>query len=100
MSSNHYSIPELLSGLAQRQPQGTGYTFIDYESDPTGAFTESLTWSEVHRRVSAIAGELCSVGAVGDRAAILAPQGLDYILAFFAAMQAGFIAVPLSVPTA
>jgi acyl-CoA synthetase (AMP-forming)/AMP-acid ligase II len=34
----------------------------------------------------------------GDRAAILAPQGLDYIVAFFGAMQAGFVAVPLSVP--
>ncbi len=28
----------------------------------------------------------------------MAPQGLDYIVAFFGAMQAGFIAVPLSVP--
>ena len=37
-------------------------------------------------------------GSAGDRAAILAPQGLDYIVAFFGAMQAGFIAVPLSVP--
>ena len=34
----------------------------------------------------------------GDRAAILAPQGLDYIIAFLGAVQAGFIAVPLSVP--
>ena len=29
---------------------------------------------------------------------ILAPQGLDYIVAFLGAMQAGLIAVPLSVP--
>ena len=29
---------------------------------------------------------------------ILAPQGLDYIAAFLGAIQAGFIAVPLSVP--
>jgi long chain fatty acid CoA FadD26 len=35
---------------------------------------------------------------VGDRAAILAPQGLDYIVGFFGAMQAGFIAVPLPAP--
>ena len=37
-------------------------------------------------------------GSPGDRAAILAPQGLDYIVAFLGALQARFIAVPLSVP--
>ena len=35
---------------------------------------------------------------IGDRAAILAPQGLDYVAAFLGALHAGFIAVPLSVP--
>ena len=37
-------------------------------------------------------------GSVGDRAVILAPQGLDYILAFLGSMQAGLIAVPLPLP--
>ena len=36
--------------------------------------------------------------STGDRAVILAPQGLDYITAFLGALQAGLIAVPLSVP--
>ena len=30
--------------------------------------------------------------------AILAPQGLEYIVGFLGALEAGFIAVPLSVP--
>ncbi len=34
----------------------------------------------------------------GDRAVILAPQSLDYIAAFIGSLQAGLIAVPLSVP--
>ena len=59
---------------------------------------ESLTWSQVYQRARVVAEELLLCGSVGDRAAILAPQGLDYIVAFFGAMQAGFIAVPLSVP--
>ena len=37
-------------------------------------------------------------GSTGDRAVIMAPQGLDYIVAFLGALQAGQIAVPLSVP--
>ena len=45
-----------------------------------------------------VAGELRLCGSPGDRAVILAPQGLDYIAAFLGALQAGLIAVPLSVP--
>ena len=91
------SIPAVLGERAQRQPNDIAYTFIDYEVDP-GGFAESLTWSQVDQRARVIAEELSRCGSVGDRAAILAPQGLDYIVAFFGAMQAGFIAVPLPVP--
>ena len=91
------SIPAVLGERAQRQPNDIAYTFIDYEVDP-GGFAESLTWSQVYQRARVVAVELLRCGSVGDRAAILAPQGLDYIVAFFGAMQAGFIAVPLPVP--
>ena len=47
-----------------------------------------------------MARELRLCASTGDRAVILAPQGLDYIVAFFGALQAGLIAVPLSVPWA
>ena len=90
------SIPAVLGERAQRQPNDIAYTFIDYEVDP-GGFAESLTWSQVYQRARVVAEEL-RCGSVGDRAAILAPQGLDYIVAFLGAMQAGFIAVPLPVP--
>ena len=91
------SIPAVLEDRAQRQPNDIAYTFIDYEVDP-GGFAESLTWSQVYQRARVVAEELSRCGSVGDRAAILAPQGLDYIVAFLGAMQAGFIAVPLPVP--
>jgi long chain fatty acid CoA FadD26 len=91
------SLPALLGDRASRRPDATAYTFIDYEADPSG-FAESLTWAEVHRRALNVAEELRLCGSVGDRAAILAPQGLDYIVAFLGALQAGFIAVPLPVP--
>ncbi len=91
------SIPAVLAERARQQPDDIAWTFIDYEVDPAG-FAESLTWSQVHQRARVVADELSLCGSVGDRAAIVAPQGLDYIVAFFGAMQAGFIAVPLSVP--
>src|SRR6185437_10658632 len=68
-----------------------------YGLDPKG-FADSLTWSQVYHRASIIAEELKLCGSAGDRVAILAPQGLEYVVAFLGALQAGFIAVPLSTP--
>jgi long chain fatty acid CoA FadD26 len=91
------SIPELLKTRAEQQPTDVAYTFLDYDVDPAG-FADTLTWSDLYQRVQAVAARLNHCGAPGDRAAILAPQGIDYIVAFFGAMHAGFIAVPLPVP--
>jgi long-chain fatty acid adenylase/transferase FadD26 len=91
------SIPAALAERARQQPDDVAYTFVDYEYDPAGV-SESLTWSEMHNRVQAVAERLSSVGVPGDRAVILAPQSLDYVVAFLGAIQAGLIAVPLSMP--
>lgn len=91
------SVPSLLQERADQQPDSTAYTYIDYGSDPKG-FADSLTWSQVYSRACIIAEELKLCGLPGDRVAVLAPQGLEYVLAFLGALQAGFIAVPLSTP--
>jgi acyl-CoA synthetase (AMP-forming)/AMP-acid ligase II len=54
----------------------------------------------LYRRVVNLGEQLRLRGSTGDRALILAPQGLDYILGFLGALQAGLVAVPLSVPYA
>jgi long chain fatty acid CoA FadD26 len=91
------SIPALLNQQARQQPDAPAFTFVDYGVNQAG-FTETLTWSQVQRRAQVVAAELASRGVPGDRVAILAPQGLEYIVGFLGAMEAGFIAVPLSVP--
>lgn len=57
-----------------------------------------LTWTQLGVRLSAVAARLQQVAVRGDRVAILAPQGLDYVVGFFAAIKAGNIAVPLFAP--
>ncbi|HTX96106.1 MAG TPA: AMP-binding protein [Mycobacterium sp.] len=94
---NARSIPALLRTWARLQPNDTAFTFIDYEQEWAG-IAESLTWLQLYRRALNIAEELRLFGSAGDRAVILAPQGLDYIASFLGALQAGLIAVPLSVP--
>jgi len=91
------SIPAVLREHAEREPDAVAFTFLDYQLDPRG-YPESLTRSELQRRVQALAGELASCGAPGDRIAICAPQCLDYVIGFLGAMAAGYIAVPLPVP--
>lgn len=91
------SIPALLQERADQRPDAVAFTYIDYEQDAAG-FAESLTWSQVSRRASMLAEELALCGSPGDRAVISAPPGLEYVVAFLGALQAGFIAVPLSTP--
>src|SRR3984893_4945756 len=88
------SILSMLHGRASLRPDDVAFTFTDYENDWAGV-PESLTWSQLSRRTLNVARELGPHGSVGDRAVILAPQGLDYIAAFLGSMQAGLIAVSL-----
>ncbi|BBX72814.1 AMP-binding protein [Mycobacterium shinjukuense] len=91
------SLTDLLHRAANQYPNRAAYKYIDYEVDPTG-FVETLTWWQVYRRAMIVAAELEICASSGDRVAILAPQGLEYIIAFLGALQAGLIAVPLPVP--
>ncbi|POX84039.1 acyl-CoA synthetase [Mycobacterium kansasii] len=91
------SLPAALRACARLQPNDPAFTYIDYEKDWAGV-PESLTWSQLYRRTLNVARELSHCVPAGERAMILAPQGLDYITAFLGALQAGVIAIPLAVP--
>ncbi|WP_218020926.1 long-chain-fatty-acid--AMP ligase FadD32 [Nocardia mikamii] len=73
------------------------YRYIDYSRERDGEY-QDLTWKEFGVRLRAVAARLQQVTEPGDRVAILAPQGLDYVISFFAAIYAGTIAVPLFDP--
>ncbi|MBS4729526.1 AMP-binding protein [Mycobacterium sp. SM1] len=91
------SIPAVLQERASLAPNDAAFTFVDYDQDWNGT-DQTLTWSQVHRRALRVAHEIRRYSSAGDRALILAPQSADYITAFLGALQAGVIAVPLSVP--
>ena len=91
-----------LSALLDRNIADFGdvlaYRFLDYSHLPDGGKPLELTWEQVGTRSRAIGARLQQVTARGDRVALLCPQGLDYVTSFFAAIQAGSIAVPLFAP--
>lgn len=91
------SLVDLLQRVATEYPNRAAYKFVDYDADQAG-FVETLTWWQVYRRSMVVAEELRICASSGDRVAVLAPQGLEYIIAFLGVLQADLIAVPLPVP--
>jgi len=78
-------------------PDAVAYRYLDFTRSEDEPAVE-LTWTELGRRIRAIGAAVQRVTSRGDRVAILAPQGLDYVAGFFGAVKAGTIAVPLFAP--
>ncbi|MFE9103487.1 fatty acyl-AMP ligase [Actinomadura geliboluensis] len=103
-------LPELLPGgsgrtpliervarWAREKPDAPAYTFVDYSADPAGAHV-TASWAETDRRARAMAATLRQVTGPGERAALLLPQTLEYMMTMLGAMHAHVIAVPLFSP--
>ncbi|MGE2730718.1 fatty acyl-AMP ligase [Mycolicibacterium vaccae] len=73
------------------------YRYLDF-SGTADVHVREITWNELGVRMRAIGARVQEVSARGDRVAILAPQSLEYVAAFFGAIRAGAIAVPLFAP--
>jgi fatty acid CoA ligase FadD32 len=74
------------------------YRFLDYSTEREGV-ERDLHWAEFGARNRAVGARLQQVTEPGDRVAILCPQSLDYLIAFFGTLYAGRIAVPLFDPS-
>ncbi len=88
------TLVDLLGYRAQNQSDQTGYIFLqDGETE-----ADRLTYQELDRQARAIASQLQSLDAVGSRALLLYPPGLEFIAAFFGCLYAGVVAVPAYPP--
>jgi len=73
------------------------YRFIDFSTERDGV-ARDLNWADFGARNRAVGARLQQVTQPGDRVAILCPQNLDYLVAFFGTLYSGRIAVPLFDP--
>jgi fatty-acyl-CoA synthase len=89
-----------LISLIERNVANVGdsvaYRYLDYARSEGHAL--EVTWAQLGVRLKAIAANVQQFAGDGDRVAILAPQGIDYVAGFYAAIKAGTIAVPLFAP--
>ncbi|MBS0211062.1 MAG: aminotransferase class I/II-fold pyridoxal phosphate-dependent enzyme [Planctomycetes bacterium] len=96
-TSTVFGAQTLVEVLVQRGAMMGADNCLKYLVD--GEFDEQhLTFGELDRRARAVAAWLQQNNLAGQRALLLFPSGLDFIISFFGCLYAGVIAVPAYPP--
>lgn len=90
----HASLLDLLRMRAQSQPDDRAYVFL---SD-RGSEEAALTFKELHDAAGGLAARLVDTTAPGERALLVFPRGLEFLVAFYGCLMAGVVAVPMMMP--
>ena len=95
MTTPPNTFDEILRHHAQVQPERLAYTFLQ---DGEEEIRVPISYAELDRRARAVGARLQSLAGLGERALLLLPPGLDYVVAFMACLYAGMTAVPAYPP--
>ncbi|MDV3347409.1 AMP-dependent synthetase [Leptolyngbyaceae cyanobacterium CCMR0082] len=89
------TLLDLLTWRAHHQSHQIAYTFlVDGECE----VATSWSYQELEQRARGIATHLHKISAVGERALLIYPPGLDLIASFLGCLYAGIVAVPVYPP--
>jgi acyl-CoA synthetase (AMP-forming)/AMP-acid ligase II len=88
------SLVELLRQRARNQTGKRAFVFL--ASD--GGESDSLTYGELDQKSRSVAAKLQRLGVGDERALLLYPPGLEFVVAFFGCLYAGVVAVPVRPP--
>lgn len=92
--SSYSNLIELLEQQVHFNGDKVCFTLLANGSD----VSEEISYADLSLRARAIAVELKTVSNPGDRAMLLMPNSIDYIVGFFGCIYAGLIAVTAYVP--
>jgi acyl-CoA synthetase (AMP-forming)/AMP-acid ligase II len=90
-------IDTLLDALdrhADARPEACAFRFLATGDEETDA----LTFGALRDRARALGARLAALAAPGDRALLVYPPGLPFIVGFLGCLHAGLVAVPLQAP--
>jgi long-chain acyl-CoA synthetase len=88
--SEYTNLAELISAHADSRPD-------DVAVVEPGPERRTTTWSELNGQIDAVAAGFAAHGLVaGHRIGILGPNSIEFVVAYFAALRAGFVAVPIN----
>lgn len=88
------NLIDLLRCRAKNQPNDTAFTFLPHGDEEE----TNLTYQELDQKARAVAATLQAMKAMGERALLLYPPGLEFIQAFFGCLYADVIVVPVYPP--
>jgi acyl-CoA synthetase (AMP-forming)/AMP-acid ligase II len=88
------SLVALLAERARSQADDRAYIFLN----DRGSEEAALTYAELNDAARALAARLTNLVRPGDRALLVFPPGLEFIVAFFGCLIARVIAVPMMMP--
>lgn len=91
---SYSNLIELLEHQVRANGDKTCFTLLANGSD----VAETISYAELSTRARAMAVELRELSDPGDRAMLLMPNGIDYIVGFFGCIYAGLIAVTAYAP--
>src|SRR5260370_338165 len=90
------NLIDLLRWRARAQADFPAYTFLTDGRSPG----PPLTYAELDRQARALAALLQGMHARGERALLLYPPGLDFLVAFWGCLYAGTVSIPAPPPDA
>ncbi|MFE1796450.1 AMP-binding protein [Streptomyces sp. NPDC059517] len=93
-----HSLTGHLRHWAEHRPQQRAFSHVAFPDSSSGGLHRTLGWRALDTRARAVAARLATVASPGERAALVLPQGLDYVAGFLGCLYAGVIAVPLFGP--
>jgi long-chain acyl-CoA synthetase len=84
------NLADLVTRQAEAQPEGVALA----QPRPV---RRTLTWAELDHQVDSVAAGLSAHGLLaGHRIAICGPNSIEFVVAYLAALRAGYVAVPIN----
>jgi alkylation response protein AidB-like acyl-CoA dehydrogenase/acyl-CoA synthetase (AMP-forming)/AMP-acid ligase II/acyl carrier protein len=97
MNKKPSMVETLLDALRDVADTDPARPLFAYHDAPKGALT-NLTYGGLALAARRAAGAFAALAAPGERVALLLPNSLEYVVAFFGAQAAGLVPVPLMPP--
>jgi acyl-CoA synthetase (AMP-forming)/AMP-acid ligase II len=91
---------ETMVDLLRERAAGNGDRIAFVFLEDGAVETQRMTFRALDERASAVAASLQETGSEGQRALVIYPAGLDFLIGLFGCLYAGLVAVPAPPPEA
>src|SRR3984957_2199414 len=92
------TLAQCIEDAAKADPT-RGFRFIPEDGSPASGSEASFSYTAIERASARYGGALQALGLrKGDRVALILPTNEDFVLAFFGAIRAGIVPVPIYPP--